>query len=397
MMSIGASLAFWAIALGLVLSNVQHTAADSIWTPGRLRDAERALDELNGESLRALGRASRSEKGSRAVGPDRPGTVIGSDDLWALPDSSQLLFQSIPSFPDAEMRALSTWAGLLRTPLSGSKDTSSSKETSSTSAADDFIEALLKTTRARLLDPSLWHSHRPPTHSHPKDPAVSAQLAQHMDNISSSSVNDDLPDAGSAQEDDGNGINSEQDSDADGDSSSEGSSTDTPSTEGAADTSLADGQQQQDISTDMLPAAQQQEDDPSSQRIADTDSAVEGQVLVTQAEIIPAMQSYGQVVLTSLKMRPMPAHELLRKTSVMRTDAPAAVQAAAWQDNLKQALEAAVALETNTSTAKMHTRMTSIINLVRCAGHVFAWCCCNGCIVLPESWLELRRWYACMC
>lgn len=390
MISIRASLALWAIALGLVL--VVHTAgADSIWTPGRLRDAERALDELNGESPRALGRASRSEKGSRAVGSDKPGTAIG-DDFWALPDSSQLLFQSIPSFPDAEMRALSNWAGLLRTPSSG-KDTSS-KDTSSTSAADDFIEALLKTTRARLLDPSLRHSHRP-THS-PKDPAASAQLGQHVDiSSSSSSVDDDLPDAGSSQEDDGDGSDSEQDSDADGDSSSEGS-TDTPSTEGAAEASLADDQQQ-DTSTDLLPAAQQEEEDPGSQRIADTDSAVEGQVLVTQAEIIPAMQSYGQVVLTSLKMRPMPAHELLRKTSVMRAGAPAAAQAAAWQDNLKQALEAAVALETNTSTAQMHTRMTSIINLVRCAGNVLAWCCCNDCIVLPASWLELRRWHACMC
>jgi hypothetical protein len=183
---------------------------------------------------------------------------------------------------------------------------------------------------------------------------------------SSSSTDEDIPDAGSSH-DEGDDSDIDQDADAaDGDSSSEGSSTDAASTEGAAETSLATDDQQQHISTDLLPAAQQQEEDPSSQRIADTDSAVEGQVLVTQAEIIPAMQSYGQVVLTSIKMRPMPAHELVRKTaSVMRTDAPAAVQAAAWQDNLKQALEAAVALETNTSTAQMHTRMTSIINLVR--------------------------------
>lgn len=371
MKSMRTTFFLWAIALGLVLVGHQ-TAADSIWTPGRLRDAERALDELNGESLRALGRASRSERGSRTVGlADRP-TAIGSD-LWALPDSSQLLFQSIPIFPDAEMRALSNWAGLLRTPSLSSKDTSS-KETQSTSAADDFIEALLKTTRARMLDPSLRHSHRR-THS-PRHPATSVQPV-HMDSSSSSMV-DDLLAAGSTQEDDSDDSSPEQDSDADGDSSSDGS-TDTPSTEGAADTSLADGQQQ-DISTDLLPAAQQEEEEePSGQRIADTDSAVEGQVLVTQAEIIPAMQSYGQVVLTSLKMRPMPAHELLRKTAVARADAPAAVQAAAWQDSLKQALEAAVALETNTSTAQMHTRMTSIINLVRA---LLCWQCL--CVVLLQ-------------
>lgn len=80
--------------------------------------------------------------------------------------------------------------------------------------------------------------------------------------------------------------------------------------------------------------------------------------------------TYGQVVLTSLKMRPMPALELLSKVSGSPADAPAAVKAAAWQDNLKLALEAAAALEANASVTQMHTRMTSILNMVRAAGTV---------------------------
>jgi hypothetical protein len=80
--------------------------------------------------------------------------------------------------------------------------------------------------------------------------------------------------------------------------------------------------------------------------------------------------TYGQVVLTSLKMRPMPALELLSKISGSPADAPAAVKAAAWQDNLKLALEAAAALEANASVTQMHTRMTSILNMVRAVSTV---------------------------
>jgi hypothetical protein len=64
----------------------------------------------------------------------------------------------------------------------------------------------------------------------------------------------------------------------------------------AADVVLQDSsmQEQQTLSTDMLSAAAAAMDPAerprSTQQIADTASAVEGQVLVTQAELIPAMQ-----------------------------------------------------------------------------------------------------------
>jgi hypothetical protein len=256
------------------------------------------------------------------------------------------------------MQALATFTGILRqgSEQQAEQSGSNSNRQGSTaapvlrSAADEFIEALLKTTRRGVI-PGLRPLYRSAHRTEKQDPVQAA----HMDSSTDATL------AGSPLLD--GSIEFEDDLDDDEDAG--GTDFDSAaSTEGGSEGLPED----QSVSTDLLSAAAagatDLETNPSTQPIADTASAVEGQVLVTQAEIIPSMQHYGQVVLSSLKMRPMPAHELLAQASAMHADAPAAVQAAAWQDNLKQALEAATALETNTSVAQMHTRMTSILNLV---------------------------------
>jgi hypothetical protein len=248
------------------------------------------------------------------------------------------------------MQALATFTGILRQGSEQQAEQSGGNRHGSTavlrSAADEFIEALLKTTRRGVI-PGL----RPLYQSaHSKD-------AEKQDPYSSTDptlAGSPLLDGSSESEDDQDDVEDSDQMDLDSAASTEGGSESLP--------------EDQSVSTDLLSAAAavatDLETDPSTQPIADTASAVEGQVLVTQAEIIPSMQHYGQVVLSSLKMRPLPAEELLARASAMHADAPAAVQAAAWQENLKQVLEAATAVETNTTVTQMHTRMTSILNLV---------------------------------
>lgn len=345
----------WAL-LVVFVANTQGQPANTANTPGGLSSLKPASVDI---SDRVLTRSGVVAGSSRAGAAEQ--NAVAADSHGAA-DSGQLLFQSIPSFPDTEMRALSTFTGLLRTP-SGSHDFHQGGSTGPyRSAADDFIEALLKTTRSRLLDPSLRPMRRSAHQAGIPNRSPVQAAAVHMDDSMDSSSDAHLP----ASE----GTILDQDDDDDDTETAEGTDFDSlvSSAGGIVSDSLQDSTPADDQLSDLLSAADAEEtamqEDSSTQQIADTASAVEGQVLVTQAEIIPAMQHYGQVVLTSLKMRPMPAQELLTKASAMQAGAPAAVQAAAWQDSLKQALEAAVSLETNTSVTQMHTRMTSILNLV---------------------------------
>lgn len=296
------------------------------------------IDKQNELDLEQLGTAdaapgstiSSSGGGASEWGAVDDGDADADDDEEEF-DSGQLLFQSIPRFPDTEVQALETYTGYLRTPLPAA-DSSNTRPSSGTigrsrskSAADDFIEALLKTTRASLAssNPNMQHQQPQSAAMDPQEPGTAADSQAQPPSSTISPIST----AASAQE---------------GTAQQTGSST----------------------VLQALTAASESHADADSQKLADTASAVEGQVLVTQAEMIPSMQQYSQVVLMSLKLRPMPAQELLSKAA-SGGDGPTAVTAAAWQDNLRQALEAAVALETNTSAAHMHTRMTSILNLVR--------------------------------
>lgn len=250
-----------------------------------------------------------------------------------LQDSSgQLLFQSIPNFPETELQALATFSDILRTPplpqqqdLTGAPsltDASGSDNVilAARSAADDFIEALLKTTRASLASSNpglLWK------------PADSQQ---------------ERPDA---------------------DSNSEQASADKqPISSTAASSAAAAAAAYMDAAP---PAASTPAAASTEQQLADTSRAVDGQVLVTQAELIPSMQQFDKIVLASYKMVPMRAQELLAQAAgpqLLGSPATTAARATAWQDALRQALEAAAALETNTTETHIHTKMTSILNLV---------------------------------
>lgn len=335
-----------ALLVAVVALCLAINTAAQVNTPGGVRGINGIPDNVDERYVGALA-SSSSARGTAGPSDKRPD--------WAedTADSGQLLWQSIPSFPDTEMQALATFNGILRQGSEQQAEQSgiNSNRQGSTapalvrSAADDFIEALLKTTR-RAAIPGL----RPLYRSAPSTDAVKQGPVQavHMD----SSTDPTLADS-----------NDSEDDWDDDDDTGETNFDSLASTEGGSEVLPAE---EQSLSTDLLSAAAAADSttDPSTQPIADTASAVDGQVLVTQAEIIPSMQHYGQVVLSSLKMRPIPAQELLAQASAMHADAPAAVQAAAWQDNLKQALEAATALETNISVAQMHVRMTSILNLV---------------------------------
>lgn len=284
-----------------------------------------------------------SASGVPSAGPAasrQQGTVDSESEV----DSGQLLFTSIPSWPETEMKALETYTGILRTPAKQLAGDSSNEQQgavygadSGSSAADDFIQALLKTTRASLASSSMQQS------AHGND-----------------------------QETDGTSDGETVDADYEEGQSSSAAALAGPLTDSSATPASAALDSEAGAAAEPAPgshaepaaaaADMRMQDTFSGQRIADAASAVEGQVLVTQAEIIPSVQHHSQVVLTSLKMRPMLAQELLSKAAV--GDGPAAAKAAAWQDSLKLALEAAAALETNTSVAQMHTRMTSIVNLV---------------------------------
>jgi hypothetical protein len=350
------------------------TAQKTAYTPGGLRSIESELDDILFEDAEASNAASRLVVEGQML--DTQGPQLDSHD-------GELLFQSIPNFPEAESRALATFTGILRGPSQHQQDdstgSSSSNHHSSTdavpqqyrSAADEFLQALLKTTRASLADSSSSGAlHRPAQHSDrhrtgpgqgpSSDNSMPADSSDASDDITDIDIDDDDKD-----DDDPEAL--EHTSQSRGTASTEGPTLQTSLSQDTAAAAAA-------IGTELLAAAAAAADGtrdvPSSQRIADTASAVDGQVLVTQAEIIPSMQHYSQVVLTSLKMRPMLAQDLLLKATASREGAgvnvPAALNAAAWQEGLKQALESAAAVETNTSTSQMHTRMTSIINLVSC-------------------------------
>lgn len=283
------------------------------FTPGGLRLIEKnsdyGIDNYHGGSAASgLAASGAGRGGGSQTAADNPPAVSASLD----PSSGSLLFQSIPNFPEAELEALNTFTSILRSPSSQPEADSSSNRQGGTharSAADEFIEALLKTTRASLArsNPGLlpmqsWgHGHIP------GDDSTAAEQVQQADTSDSSSREATVSTASTDSSRSADASDSiltlstpegDDDDDAD-DIEAAGNSQPQDADDHAstsADVVLQDTsmQAQQSLSTDMLSAAAAAMDPaerPSStQQIADTASAVEGQVLVTQAELIPAMQ-----------------------------------------------------------------------------------------------------------
>jgi hypothetical protein len=312
-------------------------------------------------------------------------------------DTGQMFFQSIPNFPETEGEALATYTGILRSP-----STPEGSSTSGRTAADDFIDALLKTTRASLANTNT--SIRSAGQGAAGDAGVPQPTPQ-GNNAGSTTGSAAAVQDSTSSADTADTVDDDDDDDHHDDSSSDAAKRHQrdqdfrkPSStlQGSMQAAAAAGEPSQgdtrnskqpkspitaaaaaadaaapaaDAAAAANAAASSVAAGASQPLAADAASAVEGQVLVTQAEIIPSMKHFSKVVLTSFKMRPMPVQELLAQAAAGPGKGSAAAKAAAWQDNLKEALEAAAALETNTSVTQMHTRMTSIINLVSTEAH----------------------------
>jgi hypothetical protein len=310
----------WALVVFYILSAAQHGAA-------------KATANTPVESVRIVELVAVPARGSGSAGAYTTvadGAADARPPTRGPPASGQLLFQSLPTFPEAEAEALATFTGILRSPSGNSQGGGGGDGSGSFSAADDFIAALLRTTRASLAGnrPALRMVRRPAGGSGSSSSSSKPQAAR--------------GDEGAV---DGDGGSSDSPAAAEPDSSGDAAAA--PAAEEATDTAAA-------VTAATAPAAPVAEPQ-QQQQLADPASAVDGQVLVTEAEIIPSMQQFGQVVISSLKMRPMPVQDLTRAAG---TDAPV------WQDGLKQALEAATALAANVSVTHIHTKMTSILNMV---------------------------------